>query len=91
MKILIEAAVVIVINLFAIVPLISKTDEEDIGKNIKHLKKHQWFQNLLSNEGYRDLIIHDNYVRNTIGKFNSDKLDNNFFKTKYQRKLQNTL
>jgi len=91
LRILIGLAVLIIVNWFAIVPLISKIDEEDIEKNIKQLKKHQWFQNLLSNEEYRYLIIHDNYVRKTIGKFNSDTFDKSFFKTRYQTKLQNIL
>lgn len=91
MKILIGAVLIIVINVFAVGPLLSKTNEEDIGKNIKHLKKYQWFQNLLRNEKYRDLIVHDNDVRNTIGKFNSDKLDRKSFKAKYQKKIQNIL
>jgi len=91
LKIFIAAVLLIGINLFTIVPLISRTSEEDIGKNIKHLKKHQWFQDLLSNEVYKELIIQDKYVRKTIGKFNSEKLDKKSFKNKYQNKLQNIL
>lgn len=71
LKFLIGAALVIGINLFAIVPLVSRTDEEDIRKNITDLKKYQWFQELLSNEEYKELIVHDSYVRKTIGKIQS--------------------
>ncbi len=39
MKTLIAAILVIGINLFAIVPLIPRTSEEDIGKIYKTLKK----------------------------------------------------
>lgn len=53
------------------------------------LEKRQWFKNLMNNEEYRELIIQDNDVRKTIGNFNSDRLDKKFFKSKYQRKLQN--
>ena len=88
LKILIAVVALIIFNWFTIVPLIPKVDEEDIGKNINDLKKYQWFKNLLSDEEYRDLIIHDNDVRKTIGKFSNDKLNKRFFKTKYQRKLQ---
>jgi|SRR5699024_1573993 len=91
MRILIAAVVLIIVNWFAIAPLFPRVDEEDIGKNISDLKKRQWFRNLLGNEEYRELIIHDNDVRRTIGKFNNDKLDKKFFKTKYQKKLQNLL
>lgn len=91
MRILIGATVLILVNWFAIVPLFSKVDEEDIGENIKHLKKHQWFQNILRNKEYQHLIIHDNDVRKIIGKFNSDRLNKDFFKNKYQKKIQSIL
>lgn len=91
MRILLASVVLIIVNWFTIASLIPKIDEADIGKNINNLKKRQWFKNLLNNEEYRELIIHDNDVRRTIGKFNSDKLDEKFFKTKYQKKLQNLL
>lgn len=91
MKTLIAAVLVIGINLFAFVPLIHRTSEEDIGRNIKQLKTHQWFQNLLSNEAYRELIIQDKDVRKTIGKFKTDKIDKKTFGNKYQNKLQSIL
>lgn len=91
MRILIAAVVLIVVNWFTIAPLFPRVDEEDIGKNISDLKKRQWFKSLLNNEEYRELIIHDNEVRKTIGKFNNNKLDKKFFKAKYQKKLQNLL
>ncbi|SIS57380.1 hypothetical protein [Salimicrobium salexigens] len=91
MKFVIGAVLVIAINLFTILPLISKTDEEDIGENITRLKKYQWFQDLLSDEANKQLIVHDNDVRRTIGKFKSNKFDNKFFCNKYRNKLQSIL
>ncbi|GIN72925.1 hypothetical protein J14TS2_34000 [Bacillus sp. J14TS2] len=91
MKTIILGILVIGINLFAIVPLIPRVNEEDIGENIKHLKKHQWFQDLLRNGMYRELIIHDQQVRKTIGKFNSNKLEKKSFTNRYEKKLQSIL
>jgi len=44
LKILIAAVLLIGINLFTIVPLIPRTSEEDIGKNINQLKNISGFK-----------------------------------------------
>ncbi|MFA9559500.1 hypothetical protein ACERII_19505 [Evansella sp. AB-rgal1] len=83
-----------VLNLISIIsfsPFITDVTEEQIGENIKLLKKHQWFQNYLSNEEYRRLIIKDKDVREVIGRFNNKKMDNDSYHTKFQKKLHNVL
>lgn len=91
MKILIGIVLVSAINLFAIVPLLTRTTEEDIVKNINKLKKHQWFQNILSNKEYREIIINDAKVRRAIGRMNSNRIDMKFFRHRYYKKLQTAL
>jgi hypothetical protein len=68
-----------------------KVDEEDIGRNLKHLNKYQWFQNYLNDEKYRELIIHNKDVRRVIGKFNSDKLEKDSYNMKCQKRLHKML
>ena len=68
-------------------PLITEVTEMEIEKNIRELKRYQWFNNLLVDERYRSQIIHDKDVRETIGKFNVENLDS----ASYQKKLQKML
>lgn len=77
-------------NLAVYLPFL-KVDEEDIGRNIKHLKQHQWFQNYLSDEKFRELIVHHKDVRQCIGKFNSKKLKKQSYQKKYRKKLHKVL
>ncbi|MDL4839337.1 hypothetical protein [Aquibacillus rhizosphaerae] len=65
-----------------------KVNESDIGRNIKELKKHQWFRNYLNEEKHRELIIHNKDVRQVIGKFKSEKLDRDYYQEKCQKKLK---
>ncbi|WP_163580552.1 hypothetical protein [Gracilibacillus saliphilus] len=79
-----------VLNMLSIItfsPLITEVTEMEIEKNIRELKKYQWFNNLLVDERYRSQIIHDKDVRETIGKFNVENLDS----ASYQKKLQKML
>jgi len=46
----IAAIILIIVNCFAIAPLIPKVNERDICKNINDLKKRQWVKNILHNE-----------------------------------------
>ncbi|ERI10022.1 hypothetical protein, partial [Aneurinibacillus aneurinilyticus] len=73
--------ILISLNLAIYIPFL-KVDEEDIGRNLKHLNKYQWFQNYLNDEKYRELIIHNKDVRRVIGKFNSDKLEKDSYNMK---------
>lgn len=78
------------LNLAVYIPFL-KVDEEDIGRNLKHLKKYQWFQNYLNDEKYRELIIHNKDVRQVIGKFKSDKLEKDSYNMKCQKRLHKML
>ncbi len=40
---------------------------------------------------HKELIIHDNYVRKTIGKLNTKKLKNKKSNSSYQKKIENIL
>ncbi|ALX47505.1 hypothetical protein [Lentibacillus amyloliquefaciens] len=82
---------IVFLNLGLYLPSLLSVDEEDIGKNTNRLKKYKWFQELLSIEEYKQLIVHDKDVRRVIGKFNGKKIDKTFFQNRYRKKLQNTL
>ncbi|WP_240378006.1 hypothetical protein [Bacillus piscicola] len=83
-------AVVVFVNIGGFIPFL-KVDEEDIERNIKHLKRQQWFQNYLNDEKYRELIIHNKDVRLVIGKFKNNKLGRVSYQEKCQEKLHKTL
>ncbi|GGB49239.1 hypothetical protein GCM10011409_28550 [Lentibacillus populi] len=74
------------LNLAVYVPFL-KVNEEDIGRNLTHLKKHQWFQNYLNDEKYRELIIYNKNVRQTIGKFKTK----NSYNIRCEKKLHKVL
>ncbi|KLV25935.1 hypothetical protein CHH55_04670 [Niallia circulans] len=78
------------LNLAVYIPFL-KVDEEEVCRNVKHLKKHQWFRNYLNDEECRGLIIHDKDVRQCIGKFNSSKLYKHSYQKKCQEKLHKVL
>ncbi|MED4732419.1 hypothetical protein P9597_30930 [Aneurinibacillus migulanus] len=82
--------ILISLNLAIDIPFL-KVDEEDIGRNLKHLNKYQWFQNYLNDEKYRELIIHNKDVRQVIGKFKSDKLEKDSYNMKCQKRLHKML
>ncbi|WP_026571305.1 MULTISPECIES: hypothetical protein [Sediminibacillus] len=64
---------------------------EDVGENLKQLKKHQWFRDCLKDEKYKELIVHNRNVRKTIGGFHSSKLDSKTYLVKCQKKLEKSL
>lgn len=74
------------LNIAAYLPFLA-VDEEDISKNMRQLKKYHWFQILLNNDKYREQIIHNHKVRQTIGRMNTQKL----YKKTYNAKCQNRL
>ncbi|GED18085.1 hypothetical protein [Aneurinibacillus migulanus] len=78
------------LNLAVYIPFL-KVDEEDIGRNLKHLKKYQWFQSYLNDEKYRELIIYNKDVRQAIGKFKSNKLEKDSYNIKCQKRLHKVL
>lgn len=82
---------IVFLNLGLFIPSLLAVDEEDIGGNINRLKKYKWFQELLGDEKYKQLIVHDKDVRRVIGKFDDKKIDKNIFQNRYRKKLQNVL
>ncbi|RYG71963.1 hypothetical protein EU245_12120 [Lentibacillus lipolyticus] len=82
---------IVFLNIGLFLPFVFSVDEDDIGKNIKRLKKYNWFQELLGDKDYKQLIIHDKDVRKVIGKFDDKKIDKKFFQNRYRKKLQNIL
>ncbi|KAB8139193.1 hypothetical protein F9U64_02050 [Gracilibacillus oryzae] len=83
----------IILDLFSLaayLPFLA-VDEEDIARNIKQLKKHQWFQECLSDSKYRRLIIHNQEVRQAIGKLKSNKIGKESYNEKCQKKIRNIL
>src|SRR5690625_1111096 len=81
---------IVYVNIGDFLPFL-EANEEDIGRNLNHLKKYQWFQKHLNNEADRELIIHDKTVRKAIGKFNSSKLYRNSYQRKCQKRLHKIL
>ncbi|GGH89117.1 hypothetical protein JOD43_004478 [Pullulanibacillus pueri] len=79
------------LNLAVHIPLLKKVNESDIGRNLKTLKKYQWFQNYLNNEKYKELIKHNKDVRKTIGRFNNHKLNKSSYNIKCQKKIHKVL
>lgn len=65
-----------------------KPDEEQITKNIKKIKKRNWYKVLLENDEYRKLIIYNKDVRTVIGRFKTEKLNQQNYQMKCQRKLE---
>ncbi|HLS07073.1 MAG TPA: hypothetical protein VK079_03890 [Bacillota bacterium] len=82
---------IIFLNLGLFIPSLTQVDEDDIRKNLQQLKKYTWFQNLLNNEAYKQLIVHDRDTRKFIGKLNLHKLAKKPFQIKYQQKLEDLL
>ncbi len=78
------------LNLAVYTPFLN-VDEEDIGRNMKYLKKYHWFRSYLEDEKYREIIIHHKEVRQCIGKFNRDQLHKSSYQKKCQRKLYKVL
>ncbi len=78
------------LNLAVYIPFL-RVDEEDIGRNIQQLKRHQWFQDYLNDEQYRKLIIYNKDVRQTIGKFKTSKLSRDAYNIKCQKRLSKVL
>src|SRR5699024_11786561 len=54
---------IVFLNLGLFIPSLLAVDEEDIRGNINRLKKSKWFQELLGDEKYNQLIVHDKDVR----------------------------
>lgn len=84
------SALVVYVNIGDFFPFLT-VNEEDIGRNLDHLKNHHWFQKYLNDEAYRELIIHDKGVRKLIGKFKSNKLSRDSYQIKCQKRLQRVL
>lgn len=68
-----------------------KVDEEDIGNSIRSLKKESWFQQFLTNDKFRDLIVYDEEIRTFIGKCNPNHLNKNRYANAFRRKLHKLL
>lgn len=78
------------LNLVVYFPFL-KPDEEDIGRNVNQLKKYDWFQNLLQNAEQRVLVIHNQKVRQTIGRLNTSKIERMAYNEKSRRKINRAL
>lgn len=77
-------------NLLVFLPFM-KVDEEDIGIGIRSLKKELWFQQFLTNDKFRNLIVHDREIRNLIGKCKPKSLNKNRYANAFRRRLHKLL
>ncbi|ADH97776.1 hypothetical protein Bsel_0231 [[Bacillus] selenitireducens MLS10] len=62
------------ISMLSFSPFITNITEEDIRRNLKLLKQHTWFLHYLEDDSYRQLIISDRDVRQTIGSLNPKRI-----------------
>ncbi len=79
-----------VFNLSAFLPFL-KVSEDDIGRNMRTLKKKVWFQRLLTNDKFRNLIIYDRDIRRLIGRCNTKRLQTKMYDRLFRRKLHKRL
>ncbi len=79
-----------ILNLVTYFPFL-KVDEEDIGRNMEQLKKYKWFQKYLKDEKTRNLLIHNQKVRETVGKFKTKLMAGVSYNRKCERKLGKVL
>lgn len=77
-------------NLAVYIPFL-QVDEDDISKNATHLKKYSWFQDLLSDQRCRELIILHADVRHVIDQFKTNKLHKKRYNIKCEKKLHQAL
>ena len=68
-----------------------KPDEEDVSRNIRALKKYEWFEGYYENEQYKQLIIHNRKVRMKLGNFNTKKVENSKYQSFYKNKIDKVL
>ena len=71
--------------------LFKEVTERDIEENIEKLKKYTWFQDFLKDDEYRELITYNKNVRHRIGRFNTKKLDKDFYNARCQEKLEKAI
>lgn len=79
------------ISIISSAPFWPDVDEADIGKNIRILKKYEWFQQYLENENFKELIVYDQDVRDRIGEFNSNRLKKESYQNQYEKKIRKIL
>lgn len=68
-----------------------KISEDDIGRNMRTLKKKDWFQQFLTNAKFRNLIIYDRDIRRLIGRCNTKRLETKIYDRLFRRKLHKRL
>ncbi|MEI3614163.1 hypothetical protein [Pseudogracilibacillus sp. SO30301A] len=88
---LLTLALIFYLNIGFFIPSLINVSEEDIGENLKHLKKHQWFKNYLSNEEHKKLIVHNKNVRKIIGGLKTRKLEREPYLLRCQKKINKIL
>jgi len=79
-----------ILNLSVYLPFL-KPDENDIVRNIKHLKEKQWFNKFLKDPVFKELIIHNEKIRQTIGRFKTSKLRQDSYNIRCEKRLRRAL
>ncbi|MER2109248.1 MAG: hypothetical protein ABS949_20190 [Solibacillus sp.] len=78
------------LNLAVYLPFF-KPDEEDISRNLRTLKKYEWFKKYYENEQYAQLIIHNKNVRKMLGSLNTKRIANPKYQSFYKKKIDKVL
>ncbi|OLP63371.1 hypothetical protein BACPU_33000 [Bacillus pumilus] len=83
----------IILDIFylAIYKTFLQVDEDDISRNVTHLKKYTWFRDLLNDQKCKEIIIYDSDVRHVIGQFKTGKLHKRRYNIRCERKLHQAL
>src|SRR5690625_2949741 len=68
-----------------------KPDENDIVRNIKHLKEKQWFNKFLKDPVFKDLIIHNEKIRRTSGRVKTCNIRQYSYNIRFENRLRRAL
>ena len=66
-------------------------DKEDISKNIRTLKRYEWFNAYAQHEQYAQLIIHHPKIRKMLGSLHTKRVANPKYQAYYKKKIDNVL
>lgn len=64
-----------------------KVTEDDIRDNLQFLKKQTWFQDYLIDDRTRYLIVHDQDIRDLIGKCRLKRMTGQLYEQRFEKKF----
>ncbi len=82
-----ESIINLIQSIINIILVSTVGSEKEVNKNIEYLKQENWFQNLLKNEKYSELIKRNSAVRIKIASININKMENSKYNNKQKKKV----